>query len=157
MNYLASFFQYINPTLATSKASHNPWDHVTKEEQRKLDQASPECKRTIECMKWIGPILEKVSHRILVEAFWIRMLWRLQIFITFVLLLFVLGGASLAYQVATAKTYGQAAGVVFGTLKQDVGDPGPPGWLETGAKPSPSNTLSSTSASTASTPAPFAQ
>ena len=163
MNYLAPLIRLFDPSLATSKASHNPWDHVTKEEQRKLDNASPECKRTMECMKWIGPILEGVSHRMLVEDFWMRIMWRFQALIALLLLLFVLGGASLAYQVATAKTYSQAADAVFDILKHDVGDagssfdPGPPGWLETGAKPPPSNASSSTLAPTASAPAPFAQ
>lgn len=161
MNYLAPLIRLFDPSLATSKASHNPWDHVTKEEQRKLDDASPECKRTMECMKWVGPILEGVSHRMLVEDFWMRMLWRLQALIVFLLLLFVLGGASLAYQVATAKTYGQAADAVFDTLKHDAGDagssfdPGPPGWLVTDASPTPVS--SSVPAPTASAPAPFAQ
>lgn len=161
MNYLDPLVRIFNPRLVISKASHNPWDHVTKEERRKLDQASPECKRTIECMKWIGPILEQVSHRMLVEDFWMRMLWRFQAFITLILLLLLVGGFTLTYKVVMAKSYSQAADAVFDTLKYDVGnadntcDPGPPGWLETGATTLPSNAHSSTHAPTASTPAVF--
>lgn len=164
MNYLAPLIKIFNPTLATSKAAHNPWDRITKKEQRKLDDASPECKKTIKCMKWVGPILEQVSHRILVENYWMQILWRFQALLLLFLLLFVLGGISLAYQVATAKTYDQAAHNVIDAMKHDMSnagsstDPGPPGWLETSGIPLPSNTsISSTPSPTSSTHASFAQ
>lgn len=61
-------------------------------------------------------MLEAAAHRILVDD-WIKGLWRkAQYAVTFILLLFFIGGYALAYQVITAGSYTKATEQIYNTL-----------------------------------------
>jgi len=183
-NVRSAIEHYFAPSRTQAKLAHNPWSKLKQTDIEKLEQTG-DCKRMVGCMKKIGPILENTVHRVMVDEWWIRMIWRGQMLLIGLLLLTLLGGTRLVYNVATASSYSQAFDEVFSTAqgkvseaqKEQLGqhfptilipnypDPGKPGWLDDNPEPSaapskaqqPPNTdtFNSTPPLASSTPAAF--
>jgi len=148
---------YFGPSRSQAKLAHNPWSKLKQTDIEKLEQTG-ECKRMVGCMKKIGPVLENAVHLVMVEEWWVRMIWRGQMLLVGLLLLAMLGGTGLVYKVATASSYSEAFDDVFSTARgkvskaqkeklggrfptimiPDYPDPGKPRWLD--ANPAPSTT-----------------
>ena len=138
---------YFGPSRANARAAVNAWTELTPAEKRKLDNDG--CKRVVECMRRAGPILEEAAHRIHVSDWRDRLLDRAKIIATLFLLLLVVGGYALVYEVATAGSYTEAAKDIYAgvtgagatTGVQGLNlpfplvstpvypDPGPPSWI----------------------------
>jgi len=140
---------YFGPSRSQAKLAHNPWSKLKQTDIEKLEQTG-ECKRMVGCMKKIGPVLENAVHRVMVDEWWVRMIWRSQVLFFGLLLLALIGGTGLVYKVATASSYRQAVDDVFSSARgkvseaqkkqlggrfptiliPDYSDPGQPGWLD---------------------------
>ncbi len=136
---------YLGPSRANARAAANPWPALTAAEQKKLAEASPECKRVVGCLKAVAPVLEDAAHRILQDE-WRSSLWRrVQTFASLLLLLAILGGMGLVYKVVTANNVPAAIHDVYDALVGPTTnsalqqpfplvhtpttlDPGPPSW-----------------------------
>lgn len=177
---------YFGPSRSQAKLAHNPWSKLKQTDIEKLEQTG-DCKRMVGCMKKIGPALENAVHRVMVDEWWVRMIWRSQMLFVGLLLLALLGGTGLVYKVATASSYSEAFDEVFSTaqgkvseaqkrqlggrfptiLIPDYPDPGKPGLLDANSAPpvAPSkvaqppniDAFNSTPPLASSAPAPFAQ
>lgn len=174
---------YFGPSRSQAKLAHNPWSKLKQSDIEKIEQTE-ECKRMVGCMKKIGPVLENAVHRVMVDEWWVRMIWRGQMLLITLLLLALLGGTGLVYKVATASSYSEAFDEVFSTaqgkvsaeaqkkqlggqfptiLIPDYPDPGKPGWMDPKSTSSAAqsnekqslNAFISTSPLASSTPAPF--
>jgi len=110
---------YFGPSRSQAKLAHNPWSKLKQTDIEKLEQTG-ECKRMVGCMKKIGPVLENAVHRVMVDEWWVRMIWRSQVLFFSLLLLALIGGTGLVYKVATASSYRQAFDDVFSSARGKV-------------------------------------
>ena len=107
---------YLGPSRVHARAGHNPWPALTAAERKKLADGGPECKRMVGCLERVAPVLEGAAHRILQDD-WKQGIWnKAKITATLLLLLFLIGGYALAYEVATSDSYTAAAEHVYNTL-----------------------------------------
>lgn len=135
---------YFGPSRANARAAVNAWTELTPAEKRKLDNNG--CKRVVGCLRRAGPVLEEAAHRIHVADWRQRLLARAKTITALLLLLLFVGGYALAYEVATAGSYTEAAKDIYGAfadisnkhkLQQPFPlvstpvypDPGPPSWV----------------------------
>lgn len=107
------------PSRATAKAAHNPWAKISKADLNKylIKQDKQQCKKVVECLVAIAPLLEESAHEVVVEEWW-KDLW-LQARIVFVVLflLFLLGGISLVTAAIEAESVRDAIKAVYARLK----------------------------------------
>ena len=110
---------YFGPSKAIAEAAQNPWSKIKDADLNKYLKDNSECKRVAECMRAMAPMLETAAQQVLIDDWWASFWRKLRIMTTIILLLFLIGGVSLIYAVATAGSYKKAIETIYSGI-QDV-------------------------------------
>ena len=107
------------PSRATAKAAHNPWEKISKADLNKYltNKDKRHCKKVVECLVAIAPLLEEAAHEVVVEEWWKDLWLQARIAFVVVLLLFLLGGISLVTAALEAESVRGAIKAVYARLK----------------------------------------
>ena len=108
------------PSRVTAKAAHGAWGKISKGDLNKYltSKKKGKCKRVVECLATVAPLLEEAAHQIVVEEWWVRLWRQVRVALILTLLLLLIGGVSLVSAVVYSDSYAAAFKTILARLKR---------------------------------------